>query len=34
VFGIFRVVPEPVFGNLLFDLLQALFFAGQVKDNL
>lgn len=33
-FGIFRVIPETILGDQLFDFFQPLFFAGQVKDNL
>ena len=32
-FGLFRIVPESIFGDILFDFSQTVFFTRKVKDN-
>jgi hypothetical protein len=32
-FGFFRIVPESIFGDILFDFSQAVFFTRKVKDS-
>jgi hypothetical protein len=32
-FGFFRIVPESIFGDILFDFSQPLFFTRNVKDS-